>query len=190
MDKHCVSCDTTKPVAEFNWRRKEKGYRDNLCRDCRAAYHAAHYAANRQRYIDNAKARTRRTLEERTRLIVDYLEAHPCADCGEADVVVLEFDHIGPKEFNVSTAIRGERSLRAMLDEVVCANCHKRRTAQRAGFRRLLFVQERKLAVEPREPPRVDGAGDRDRTGTIGLEVRDSTIELHPRGATPEASAT
>jgi hypothetical protein len=86
--------------------------------------------------------------------------AQPSRSTREADVVV----HVGPREFNISVAVQGERSLRAMLDEmtkceVVCANGDRRRTAQRGGFRRLLLARERALAAKPLD---TDGAGDRD----------------------------
>ena len=32
-------------------------------------------------------------------------------DCGTNDILVLEFDHIGPKRFAISKAIRNEYSL-------------------------------------------------------------------------------
>ncbi len=47
-------CGETKDEDAFNWRRKARGQRDNMCRTCRAAYKQAHDAANKQRYIDNA----------------------------------------------------------------------------------------------------------------------------------------
>jgi hypothetical protein len=60
VDRTCGVCGETKDEDAFNWRRKARGQRDNMCRTCRAAYKQAHYAANKQRYIDNAVARRRR----------------------------------------------------------------------------------------------------------------------------------
>jgi hypothetical protein len=73
--------------------------------------------------------------------VLDYLREHPCADCAASDPVVLEFDHIGQKTASISDLISVTATIRvidAEIDqcEVVCANCHRRRTAARAGWRR------------------------------------------------------
>lgn len=72
----------------------------------------------------------------------DHLRRHPCADCGTDDVGVLEFDHLGPKRGDIAALWRLGGSLDALKDEVagcevVCVNCHRHRTAQRAGWWRL-----------------------------------------------------
>lgn len=67
--------------------------------------------------------------------IMGYLASHPCVDCGEDDPIVLEFDHRdrSTKSRNVSELIQWGSS-RKKLDaeiakcDVVCANCHRRRT--------------------------------------------------------------
>jgi hypothetical protein len=53
----------------------------------------------------------------------------PCADRGETDPLALEFDHLGHKNFNISSSLRNN-NWQAVLDEiatcdVVCANCHR-----------------------------------------------------------------
>ena len=104
-----------------------------------------HYAANRQRYIDAAAQRRRTLLAERVDYLIDFFHEDPCVDCGETDAMVLEFDHLRDKEFGISRGLR-ERSWKSILDEmakceVVCANCHRRRTAQRGGFARAAVAQ-------------------------------------------------
>ena len=76
----------------------------------------------------------RSTLRFEKRQIVDnYLFHHPCIDCKEDDVLVLEFDHTnGIKIKNVSSMIHDNSSIQQLIDEidkciVRCANCHRRR---------------------------------------------------------------
>jgi hypothetical protein len=143
--RQCGSCGANKPVEEFAWRRKAKGQRDNYCRPCRAVYKKAHYAANRRRYIESARQRREATQAERVEYLVAYLREHPCVDCGEGDPVVLEFDHLRDKEFGIGNGFR-DRNWQSVLDEmakceVVCANCHRRRTAKRGGFARAVVAQ-------------------------------------------------
>jgi hypothetical protein len=73
--------------------------------------------------------------------VLDHLRQHPCVDCGEADPVVLEFDHLDEKTASISvllsqTATRKALEAEIARCEVVCTNCHRRRTARRAGWRR------------------------------------------------------
>jgi hypothetical protein len=99
--------------------------------------------ANRQKYIDAEARRKRERAESRTRYLIEYFRAHPCADCGESDPLVLEFDHLRDKRFEVTNQF-ASRNWQEILDEiskceVVCANCHRRRTARRAGYLRAVL---------------------------------------------------
>jgi hypothetical protein len=143
--RKCYRCGELKPIDEFSWRRKARGRRDSFCRPCRSAYGKEHYAANRQRYIDQAQIVTQRIRLTRTRYLIEYFVAHPCVDCGETDPIVLEFDHLRDKRFEISAALHG-RNWEAILEEiekceVVCANCHRRRTARRRGTLRAILTQ-------------------------------------------------
>ncbi len=66
----------------------------------------------------------------------EYLACHPCVGCAESDPLVLEFDHLQNKRANVSQLTAAGWSIRRLqreidLCEVVCVNCHRRRTAHR-----------------------------------------------------------
>lgn len=152
--RRCGSCGLSKSEAEFSWRRKAKGQRDNYCRSCRARYKREHYATNKSRYIKWAGDRRKALIVGNIGSLLEYLSVHPCVDCGEKDPLVLEFDHLRDKEFSISTALR-ERGWTAILDEiekceVVCSNCHRRRTAIRGGFARLAGVVQWKNLTLPR----------------------------------------
>ncbi len=72
-------------------------------------------------------------------LLLAYLATHPCVDCGERDVVCLEFDHVsGEKVRNIANMI-GEYSWTTIEAEIAkcevrCANCHRRKTAKQHGY--------------------------------------------------------
>jgi hypothetical protein len=143
--KPCGRCGEIKPVEDFAWRQKARGQRDNYCRPCRAEYGREHYAANRQRYIDNALRRKQEVAAERAAYLIEFFRSRPCADCGETDPLVLEFDHLGDKAFNIAKGLR-DRNWQTVIDEiakcdVVCANCHRRRTSRRGRFARATAAQ-------------------------------------------------
>ena len=155
----CYRCGKLKRADEFAWRRKNKGQRDSHCRPCRSAYGKEHYAQNRQRYIDQAAKVKRRLTRERTIYLIEFFRTHSCVDCGEQDPIVLEFDHLGDKSFAIGPEL-SKRSWQSILDEmkkceVVCANCHRRRTARRRGALRAVLTQEcaqddkRAVGIEP-----------------------------------------
>jgi hypothetical protein len=110
--RRCGRCGESKSTDSIAWRRKGRGQLDNYCRPCRAEYKQEHYRANKQRYVDNAAKRRRTEMEARMGFLLDFFSDNPCVDCGENDPVVLEFDHLGDKEFNITKGIR-DRNWRA-----------------------------------------------------------------------------
>jgi hypothetical protein len=142
--RRCGVCGELKPFDEFAWRRKVRGQRDNMCRGCRADYKRDHYEANKQRYVDQARERKQALAAKRMTYLIEFLKTHPCVDCGETDPLVLEFDHLVDKAFDIGAAIPYRR-WQSILDEiakceVVCANCHRRRTSRRRGFMRATLL--------------------------------------------------
>lgn len=102
-----------------------------LCKDFRAQQNNMKPKYRRR----NRKYQQRRRVENQIQLFA-YLAAHPCVDCGETDLLVLEFDHVKKKSFCVASLM--SHSWKGIYREikkcdVVCANDHRRRTAKRAN---------------------------------------------------------
>ena len=136
-------------MADFAWREKAKGRRFAHCRACQAKYHRKHYAENRAKYLDRIAARKQRLTAENRLHLLEFLHANRCADCGETDVVVLEFDHLRDKSFEISKALRDlcwDKILEEIAKcDVVCGNCHRRRTAARQGSVRAVLSRDPQL---------------------------------------------
>lgn len=79
-----------------------------------------------------------RDWRRRRLALLEPLKAGPCVDCGGTfPAVAMDFDHIeGRKVASVSGMARGNASWKRVLAEIakcdlVCANCHRVRTARR-----------------------------------------------------------
>jgi len=143
--RKCHRCGEVKPADAFAWRRRSKLQRDSFCRPCRKAYGREHYLANRERYIEQARGQRKRLQLKRTLYLIEYFATHPCVDCGETDSVVLNFDHLRDKQFNIGQELCRHKwsSILAEIEkcEVVCANCHRRRTGSRCGGLRMMLTR-------------------------------------------------
>jgi len=121
-----------KSLTDFHT-RNGKPY--SMCKICHREYGKRHYDANKQYYIDKAKKRNASMLEANRNYVYQYLLSHPCAICGETDIVVLQFDHLGDKISTISEIMRKGWSLETLKLEidkcqVLCANDHLRKTAK------------------------------------------------------------
>ena len=66
-------------------------------------YARKHYLANKEKMIEKAKKYNSSVYERNLNYIKNYLSNNPCVDCGNNNIVVLEFDHVrGEKKYNVS----------------------------------------------------------------------------------------
>jgi hypothetical protein len=134
--KTCSRCKQLYPLDNFN---KKKGTRDGLqswCRDCNKARSRRYYAEHRNEHKKIIRVRADRIKIERQRQYCEYLSQHPCVDCGEDDIIVLEPDHLYDKERNLSEMIRSGVKWEKILNElekceIVCRNDHARRTHSR-----------------------------------------------------------
>lgn len=134
----CNKCKQDKPPEEFHLRAAASSRKaQSWCKECRRSYDRQYH---KQRYASGKKTRQFVANRERNRRFVwEYLCANPCVECGESDPVVLEFNHLRDKETDVSLAISGAWSLKRLANEiakceVLCANCHRRKTAEQFGY--------------------------------------------------------
>lgn len=144
IHKRCSRCGLDKPLHDFAFADRKQGTRQYLCRECHAAARREHYLRSKPDYIVWAMRQMRRKRDEHVVLVHAYLRDHPCIDCGERDITLLEFDHADPstKTRNVSTMV-GHLSWNKVREEIAkcdvrCVNCHRRRTAERGHWSKLL----------------------------------------------------
>jgi hypothetical protein len=131
----CGRCRQDLPLEAFNRLRDRRQY---WCRECFRAYFRERGALHLAQVRASSEARRERLRN----FLRDYLATHPCSDCGETDIVVLEFDHVHGKQRNVSELLAGgvpQEVFEAEIArcDVVCVNCHRWRTASRAGWSRI-----------------------------------------------------
>lgn len=104
--------------------------------ECQRTYSRQHYTDNKEehnsRRYQNKKERRVYALQ-----VIRELKKQPCTDCDQTyPYYVMDFDHLGDKEFLISRGINEGRSLKRVLEEIakcelVCANCHRIRTFTR-----------------------------------------------------------
>lgn len=142
--KTCYKCKLTKNISSFHKNKRQKDGFANYCKDCAKIRNAEYYKATPERNPQRRVAMEQRRQQARE-FVWDFLKKNPCVDCGESDIVVLEFDHVtGTKVAAISLMVgkaQGIDTIKAeMLKcEVRCANCHRRVTAQRAGWQILTY---------------------------------------------------
>lgn len=140
--KQCSKCGQWKNEEEFNWRWKALGKRHAACRACHKLERDNYYENTREKYIAGVMISKNARREEGRRYINDYLSTHLCVDCGEGDPVVLEFNHVrGKKRDSIAQLIVNSSPIEVIQAEidkcdVVCSNCHRRRTAKQFGWKK------------------------------------------------------
>lgn len=130
--KECRDCKIVKSYSDFNKNKaKRDGYGDK-CRPCMKIYRQNHYNSNKLEIVNKVTARR----AELFNYIWQIKCNSRCVDCGNADPRVLDFDHLGDKEFNLSEVTRRGFG-RSKIDveiakcEIRCANCHRIKTFER-----------------------------------------------------------
>ena len=134
--KKCSNCKIEKDFNQFNKDKNKKGGVGNVCKDCNKLYMNSYYQSNKERLgKETYKNKQKNKVDNREKMF-EYLNSCECKDCGNSDVRVLEFDHIGKKKRSVNQLLQEGRGWNRILEEielceVVCSNCHKIRTYSR-----------------------------------------------------------
>jgi hypothetical protein len=99
-------------------------------------YHKQWYALNRDRIIAQVKDQSKEYKQQ-------YLDSkmRPCMDCGFIPSVPdqMDYDHRdnGSKVADVSVLVQGKAWAKVRIEiekcDLICANCHRLRTAKRRG---------------------------------------------------------
>jgi len=143
--KKCTKCNKEKSLTDFFVKDKNTGRLHAQCKKCyqlhRQTYHAQHYRKYKDQYLLRAKLRREKLRQEFRTNITQYLSDKTCVLCGENDIRTFEFDHMDPhnKKFSVSQGVRLGYSWEDILLEIkkcriLCANCHKKHTADQFGW--------------------------------------------------------
>lgn len=135
----CIYCNCDKPNEDYN--KTSYGNPKPYCRQCQKEKRIIYYQNNKQAIIKKQVARTARNRAIVKEKVAEYLEKHPCIQCGEKDIVVLDFHHrdSSTKESEICQLIVNGYSWKKLLTEIkkcdiLCANCHRRITARERGF--------------------------------------------------------
>ena len=133
-EKYCPQCKITKPRSDFSPRSGNRSHQlRGVCKACNAENAIQRRETNRNRFYALLRASN----------------AH-CIDCGESRLVLLDFDHIDPttKINHVSRLLdhKFETLLREIDKcEIRCANCHRLKTAEQFGYRKLDWEMEKTI---------------------------------------------
>lgn len=144
--KKCCTCQNLKPLSDFNRNRAKTDGLQNFCRECSHKRFQAYYQVNRDKQRKTVTERNRRVARENQVRLVEYLQQHPCVDCGEDDVVVLDLDHVREDKHGAVSMMAGQGYSWSRIEkeiakcDVRCANCHRRRTARQLGHFRAQFL--------------------------------------------------
>ncbi len=138
--KRCGTCRKSKPLSDFNRKASRADGLQEVCRDCNRVSSRAYYAKNRERHVRVIVERTAERRREAKAFLADDLRAHPCVDCGNDDLRVLDFDHRPGtgKRKEVMAMVKEGFSLPRLSEEIAkcdvrCRNCHAIVTLDRGG---------------------------------------------------------
>ena len=132
----CSGCGKAKSLSQFSTKTHANGNEgwEGQCNSCVS--------------IRNKKHNQGKNKDTRA-YVFEYLKKHPCVDCGESNVLALEFDHIHSKKFDIGNALNTSKGMKLVKAEmkkcvVRCSSCHRIKThIERDTWRFNLSLQDK-----------------------------------------------
>jgi len=138
--KYCKRCDLTLSTEKFTKSSARYDGLQTYCRECMKKYRIEYYSRNKQSHYD----RNKKSQAQARQYVLDIKNSNPCSDCGcyyKDEPWLLEFDHLPgtDKTGTVSSIVNSYGVGKRLSEEIekcelVCLICHRRRTANRAGW--------------------------------------------------------
>ena len=140
----CRKCQLAKPWTEFPLRGRSSDRLQTWCKACFAAYKAERHQRNHDREMARIRRNQLIQVAANRARVSEYLRTHHCVDCGQANPIVLDFDHVrGEKLHEVSKMVANGYPWPRIEEEIAkcdvrCANCHRIVTALRRSTSRTI----------------------------------------------------
>jgi hypothetical protein len=142
--KICSKCKEEKSLSEYHNKRLNSGNMglQPWCKECYRKHHRDKWST-----LDNSENRIKKGINQKIRrdrnrqFVWDYLKSRHCEQCSESNPILLEFDHIDPKEklMTVSKVVGQTLSISRILSEIakcriLCVKCHRLHTCEQLGW--------------------------------------------------------
>lgn len=144
--KICTKCEVNKSLDKFFFRNKKANKLHAQCKDCYnvSRKYIEHYTKYLNEYKERAINRKETLREVNRKNMIEFLKKHKCVDCNEKDIVTLEFDHLDrtKKEYGIAKMMANFTWDKILIEiekcDVVCANCHRKRTAKQFNWYKII----------------------------------------------------
>ena len=126
--KTCSRCKIEKPLTDFGGIKRVNSW----CKNCCSEY----YRQNKDSHKRSMQQWEKERNKELRDIAFDYLKSG-CIDCGETNILTLEFDHKDAKmgrENSVARLMNKRCNPEKLIEEIKkceirCANCHRIKTS-------------------------------------------------------------
>jgi hypothetical protein len=126
--KYCKGCEQHLPRDAFSLKNKATGHLHARCKECQRGYTRAHYANNRELYIERAATRNKTLRRSHQDTVEAYLADKACCGCGKTELLTLfrKAGYEGKAVHEIISAKMSFAALQQALDnsDVLCRSCY------------------------------------------------------------------